>query len=336
MLAGRFDVMPTGTPTLVTGAGGFIGSHLVAALVESGARVRALVRYTSRADRGSLNYLDESVLGEVEVVLGDLRDPESVTEAVRGVDLVFNLAAQIAIPYSYVNPRDFVETNVVGTLNVLQACRAMETPRLVQTSTSEVYGTAQSVPITEEHPFAAQSPYAASKVAADQLALSFHRSFSLPVTVLRPFNTFGPRQSARAVIPTIIVQALQGDVIRLGSLDPRRDLTYVTDCARGFTAAAGSEAAVGQTLQLGTGVDVSVGDLVESVASILGRELQVEQDPNRVRPEASEVMRLLSSPARMTDLTGWRPEVSLSDGLEQTIRWIEAHPEAYPLEGYVI
>jgi len=326
----------TGRLAVVTGAGGFIGSHLVAALVESGARVRALVRYTSRGDRGALNYLDEEVLGDVEVVLGDIRDPESVTEAVRGTDLVFNLAAQIAIPYSYVNPRDFVETNVVGTLNVLQACRAMEVTRLVQTSTSEVYGTAQSVPITEEHPLAAQSPYAASKIASDQLVLSFHRSFDVPVTVLRPFNTFGPRQSARAVIPTIIVQALRGDVVRLGSLDPRRDLTYVTDCARGFTAAAASDAAVGETLQLGTGVDVSVGDLVETVGSILGRELQVEQDPNRVRPEASEVMRLLSSPARMTELTGWQPEVSVSDGLEQTIRWIEAHPEAYPLEGYVI
>ena len=325
-----------GRRAVVTGAGGFIGSHLVAELVEGGAQVRALVRYTSRGDRGNLRYLDERILEEVEVVLGDLRDPESVTEAVRGSELVFNLAAQIAIPYSYVNPRDFVETNVVGTLNVLQACRAMEIPRLVQTSTSEVYGTAQSVPITEEHPFAAQSPYAASKVASDQLALSFHRSFSLPVTVLRPFNTFGPRQSARAVIPAIIVQALRGGVIKLGSLDPRRDLTYVTDCARGFTAVAESDAAVGQTLQLGTGVDISIGDLVEAVGSVLGRELEVEQDPDRVRPEASEVMRLLSSPARMTDLTGWRPEVTLSEGLEQTISWIEAHPEAHPLEGYVI
>jgi NAD dependent epimerase/dehydratase len=325
-----------GRLALVTGAGGFIGSHLVATLVESGARVRALVRYTSRGDRGALTYLDDEVLGAVEVVMGDIRDPESVTEAVRGCDLVFHLAAQIAIPYSYVNPRDFVETNVVGTLNVLQSCRAMEISRLVQTSTSEVYGTAQSIPITEDHPLSAQSPYAASKVASDQLALSFHRSFGLPVTVLRPFNTFGPRQSARAVIPTIIAQALRGDVIRLGSLDPRRDLTYVTDSARGFTAVAASEAAVGETLQLGTGVDVSVGDLVEAVGSILGRELQVEQDPERVRPEASEVRRLLSSPARMTDLTGWRPEVSLSEGLERTSRWMEEHPEAYPLEGYVI
>jgi dTDP-glucose 4,6-dehydratase len=192
------------------------------------------------------------------------------------------------------------------------------------------------VPITEEHPLSAQSPYAASKVAADQLALSFHRSFGLPVTVLRPFNTYGPRQSARAVIPTIIVQALREDVVRLGSLDPRRDLTYVSDTARGFTAVAGSESAIGETLQLGTGVDASVGDLVEAVGSILGRELQVEQDPDRVRPGASEVMRLLSSPARMTDLTGWQPEVSLSEGLERTISWIKEHPEAYTLEGYVI
>jgi NAD dependent epimerase/dehydratase len=325
-----------GRLALVTGAGGFIGSHLVASLVEAGTSVRALVRYTSRGDRGALGFLPEEVLSQVEVIAGDVRDAESVTEALRGCDAVFHLAAQIAIPYSYVNPRDFIETNVVGTLNVLQACRALETPRLVQTSTSEVYGTAQQVPITEDHQLSAQSPYAASKVAADQLALSFHRSFELPVTVLRPFNTFGPRQSARAVIPTIIVQALRGDVIKLGSLEPRRDLTYVTDCARGFAAVAESPEAVGQTLQLGTGVDTSVAELVDQVGAILGRDLQVEQDKERVRPQASEVMRLLSSPSRMRELTDWRPEVDLQDGLELTIRWIEAHPDAYPREGYMI
>jgi NAD dependent epimerase/dehydratase len=298
--------------------------------------VRALVRYTSRGDRGGLAFLPDELTDGVEVVLGDVRDTESVMEAVRGCETVFHLAAQIAIPYSYVNPRDFVETNVVGTLNVLQACRAMETQRLVLTSTSEVYGTAQEVPITEDHPLSAQSPYAASKVAADQLGLSFHRSFELPVTVLRPFNTYGPRQSARAVIPTIIVQALRGGPVRLGSLTPRRDLTYVTDTARGFTAVAAEPTAVGETLQLGTGTDVSVADLVEAVGAVLGRELEVEQESQRVRPEGSEVMRLLSTPARMTERTGWRPEVDLAEGLERTIRWIEEHPDSYPVEGYVI
>lgn len=295
-----------------------------------------MVRYTSRGDRGALTSLPQNLRSEVEVVAGDIRDLESVAAAIKGCEFVFHLAAQIAIPYSYINPRDFFETNVLGTLNVIQASRATDVRRIVHTSTSEVYGTAQQVPITEAHPLSAQSPYAASKIGADQLAMSFHRSFAAPVTVLRPFNTYGPRQSARAVIPTIITQALRDDVVRLGSLAPRRDLTYVTDCAQGFIAAALSEQAVGETLQLGTGEDISVGDLVETIGSILGRELQVEQESQRVRPEASEVMRLISSPAKATELTGWRAEMGLVDGLQQTVRWIKANPEAYPVHEYMV
>ena len=326
----------TGDLAVVTGAGGFIGSHLVEALLEASARVRAMVRYTSRGDQGALGFISEEARSEVAVVAGDIRDPESVAEVVKGADFVFHLAAQIAIPYSYVNPRDFVETNVLGTLNVVQACRAADVRRLVHTSTSEVYGSAQQIPITEAHPLSAQSPYAATKVGADQLAISFHRSFGLPVTVLRPFNTYGPRQSARAVIPTIITQALRGEVVKLGSLEPRRDLTYVTDCAKGFIAAAGSDQASGQTLQLGTGEEVSVAKLVEAIGSIFGRELRVEREVGRVRPEQSEVDRLISDPERMRALTGWRPETPLLEGLEHTIRWIESNPDRYPDVGYVI
>jgi NAD dependent epimerase/dehydratase len=325
-----------GTSVAVTGAGGFIGSHLAEALLARGARVRAMVRYNSRGDVGALEWIPEEVSREVEIVAGDVRDPESAAEAVDGCEVVFHLAAQIAIPYSYVNPRDYFETNVLGTLNVAQACRRAGTRRLVQTSTSEVYGTALELPITEDHPLRAQSPYAASKIAADQLALSFHRSFELPVVVLRPFNTYGPRQSARAVIPTIIAQALKGGVVRIGSLDPRRDLTYVSDTVSGFIAAVGSEAVVGETLQLGTGEDVSVGELVEAVQSLLGRELEVVQEEQRMRPELSEVMRLVSDPTRMTETTGWRPETPLTEGLGQTMRWIESQPDLYAAENYVI
>lgn len=305
-------------------------------LVGEGARVRGMVRYNSRGDRGALAWIPSEVLSEVEVVAGDIRDPESAAAALEGCEVVFHLAALIAIPYSYINPRDYFETNVLGTLNVLQACRSALVRRVVHTSTSEVYGNAEEFPITEGHSVTAHSPYAASKIGADQLALSFQRSFEVPVTILRPFNTFGPRQSARAVIPTIIAQALNGGPVRIGSLEPRRDLTYVADTVAGFIAAAESEAGVGETLQLGTGDDVSVADLIDAVGSQLGRKLEVIQEEVRIRPEKSEVARLVSDPTRMRELTGWRPSTSLSDGLESTIKWIESRPELFTAEEYAV
>ncbi len=325
-----------GTKVLVTGAAGFIGGHLVELLVREGADVRALCRYNSRNERGTLDWIDESVTADVDVVLGDLRDVESVEQAVAGMEVVLHLGAQVAIPYSYVNARDFFETNVLGSLNVAQAALRHGVRRVVHTSTSEVYGTAQTVPITEDHRLEAQSPYSASKIGADKLMDSFHRSHDLPVTVLRPFNTFGPRQSARAVIPTIITQALAGDILRLGALDPRRDLTFVEDTAAGFIAAARSEAANGRTIQLGTGEDVSVGQIVEKVGSILGKELTVETDEARIRPPQSEVQLLLSDPSLARELTGWTPTIGIDEGLARTIAWIEANASRYRLGHYVI
>jgi NAD dependent epimerase/dehydratase len=325
-----------GRSVVVTGAGGFIGGHVVERLVRDGARVRALCRYNSRNERGTLDWLEPNVLAEVEVTLGELRDVESVAAAIEGSEVVLHLGAQIAIPYSYVNPRDFLEVNVLGTLNVAQAALRHGVQRIVHTSTSEVYGTAQSVPITEAHPLEPQSPYAASKLAADKLMDSYHRSFDLPVCVLRPFNTYGPRQSARAIIPTIISQALAGSTLRLGSLHPRRDLTYVEDTAAAFVAAATSEDAVGRTIQLGTNHDVSVGDLVDMVAEVLGRELTVETDPARVRPDKSEVERLISGPPLARELLGWEPTVDLREGLARTIDWIERNVHRYRVDHYVI
>ena len=323
-----------GRPVLVTGAAGFIGSHLVAALVEQGAEVRGLLRYTSRGDLGALAWLEPEIAEAAELVFGDLRDPESVAAAAAGVEVIFHLGAQIAIPYSYVNPRDFFETNVIGTLNVARAALDAGADRVVHTSTSEVYGSAQTVPITEDHPLEAQSPYAASKVGADKLIDSFHRSFGLRATVLRPFNTFGPHQSARAVIPTIITQALAGGPLQLGALHPRRDMTYVSDTVAGFIAAAQADAAVGQTIQLGTGHDVAISDIVDMVGEVIGRPLEVELDEQRVRPPASEVQRLISSPSRAAELTGWEPQVDLRGGLERTTRWIEANLDRYRVGHY--
>lgn len=326
----------TGRPVLVTGAGGFIGAHLAADLVQSGARVRAFVRYNSRNERGALDWLDPAVAAEIDVVLGDLRDVESISGAAKGIELVFHLGAQIAIPYSYVNPRDFFTTNVLGSLNVAQAALAEGLDRVVHASTSEVYGTAQTLPITEQHPLEPQSPYAASKLAADKLMDSFHRAFELPVTIVRPFNTYGPYQSARAIVPTIVTQALTGEPLRLGALEPRRDLTYVADTVAGFIAAARADGVVGRTLQLGTGTDVSVGELVDLVGELLDRELTVELDSDRLRPEASEVQRLLSDPRLAGELTSWAPRVDLRDGLAKTIEWIEANASRYRVEDYAI
>jgi NAD dependent epimerase/dehydratase len=325
-----------GRKVLVTGAGGFIGGHLAAELVRQGAEVRALVRYNSRNQRGNLEWMDREVVDAMDVVLGELRDIESVRRAMEAVDVVFHLAAMIAIPYSYVNPRDYFETNVLGSLNVAECARTEGIERLVHTSTSEVYGTAKVVPITEDHPLEPGSPYAASKVGADKLMDSYHRSFDLPVVVLRPFNTYGPMQSARAVTPTIISQALAGGALRLGSLEPRRDMTFVADTVAGFLAAAQSDAAVGRTVQLGTGHDLSIGDLVTMTGEILGRELEVELDPARVRPPESEVMRLISDPALADELLGWAPQVALREGLERTIESIDRNRGRYRQGHYVI
>ena len=326
----------SGRPVLVTGAGGFIGGHLVEMLVAEGASVTALVRYNSRNERGTLDWIAPGVASEVQVVLGELRDIESVSRAVTGSEIVLHLGAQIAIPYSYVNPRDFFEVNVLGTLNVAQACLAAGVERVVHTSTSEVYGSAQQVPITEAHPLEPQSPYAASKLAADKLMDSWHRSFDLPVVVLRPFNTYGPRQSARAIIPTIISQALAGDTLRLGSLHPRRDLTFVRDTAAGMIAAATAPDAVGHTIQLGTGEAVSVGEIVDLVSELMGKELHAVLDEARVRPANSEVELLLSEPARARELLGWEPQVALREGLERTIEWVGLNATRYRADEYVI
>ncbi len=318
-----------GRETLVTGGGGFIGGHLAVALNRSGARVRALCRYNSRGDRGTLDWFDPADTDGIEVVHGDLRDPESVARAMTGIDVAFHLGAQIAIPYSLLNPRDFFATNVGGALNVAQAALGAGVGRLVHVSTSEVYGDAHSFPITEGHPFAPRSPYAASKIGADMLMESFHRALGLPVAIARPFNVYGPHQSARAVVPTIATQALSGSQVRLGLLEPRRDFTFVTDTVAGLMAIAATDGALGLTLQLGTGRDISIAGLVELIGEVVGQTLEVALDPARVRPTTSEVSRLQSDCELTTGLTGWTPQVDLRSGLVKTLRWIESNRYRY-------
>ncbi len=312
----------SGRRTLVTGAGGFIGSHLTELLVSRGAEVRAFVDYNARNDWGNLELIAADVCAEVEVVMGDIRDPFGVARAVADRDQVFHLAALIGIPYSYVAPQSYVETNVAGTLNVLEAVRANPGTRLVHTSTSETYGTARYTPIDEGHPLQGQSPYSASKIAADKMVESYVRSFGIPANTLRPFNTYGPRQSLRAIIPTIAAQALAGDVVRLGSLSPVRDFTFVTDTARAFLAVAESEAAIGGTFNAGNGKGITIGDLAGLILEILESNARLESDEARVRPEASEVFTLLADTKAIAAATSWRPEVSLRDGLIQTIAFL--------------
>jgi len=320
---------------LVTGAGGFIGSHLTELLVRQGHKVRALVRYNGRDDRGNLADLPSDIQAEIDVERGDLKDPLAVRRAVEGREWVFHLGALIAIPYSYHNPYDFVQTNVLGTAHVLDACRASSAlERLVLTSTSEVYGTAQTVPITEKHPLSGQSPYSATKIAADALGESYFRAFGLPVTVLRPFNTFGPRQSARAIIPTIITQAMLRPTVKLGRLDPRRDLTYVKDTASGFAAIASCDAALGRVVNIGRGQDVSIGELVDLIGCRLGRTVTVETDAKRIRPAASEVERLIAGTSLAQTLWGWKPEFSLEQGLDETIAWIRDNLHRFRVDSY--
>lgn len=323
-----------GRRVLVTGAGGFIGSHLTERLVELGSAVRGLVHYNAL---GSCGWLDDSPLRhDIEVIAGDICDRDSVCHAMKGVDVVFHLAALIAIPYSYCAPASFVRTNVEGTLHVLQAARELGLEKLVHTSTSEVYGTARYVPIDESHPLQGQSPYSASKIGADKMAEAFHASFDLPVAIVRPFNTFGPRQSARAVIPAIITQCLVGETVRLGNLHPTRDLNYVANTVEGFVKAASIPAAVGQTINLGSGREISIGRLAELIASMTGRPMAIERDAQRIRPEKSEVDRLLADNARARTLLGWEPVVSLEEGLERTIEWLRQNLGRYRPDAYVV
>lgn len=324
-----------GKQVLVTGSDGFIGSHLVERLVADGAKVRAFCFYNSQGSWGWLDTASAEVRGAIDVRLGDIRDANFVAEAMAGVDVVMHLAALIAIPYSYRAPQSFVDTNVHGTLNVLEAARKHRVSRVVVTSTSEVYGTPEQLPIRETHPLNAQSPYAATKVAADQLALSFQRSFEVPVVILRPFNTYGPRQSTRAVLPTMLAQLLR-DVrsIKLGRTDTRRDLTYVTDTVDGFVRAATTPGIEGQTIQLGTGTSPSIADIFDAACRALGKQATIELDPQRLRPDASEVLVLESDPARAKALLGWQPTVSLEDGLARTAEWMSRHLELFAHERF--
>jgi dTDP-glucose 4,6-dehydratase len=319
---------------LVTGAGGFIGSHLVDLLVGRGATVRGFVRYTSRGDRGWLDRLDPAVRSEVDIFPGDLANPEAVAGAVAGCDTVLHLGALIPIPYSYRHPREFVVDNVTGTLNVLEASRRNDVRRVVQVSSSEVYGTAQTIPMPEDHPLHPQSPYAATKVGADQLALSYARSFGLPVVVARPFNTFGPRQSARAVIPTIVTQALTRDRIELGAIEPTRDFLYVTDTAEGLARCAEADGIVGEVLNLGTGGEHSIEEVVELVLAATGKDVPVELANERRRPPQSEVDRLCASVDKARALLGWEAQVPFEDGLRRTIDWIAGSLDSYRPEVY--
>jgi len=318
-----------GRRVIVTGAGGFIGSHLSEALVRAGASVRAFVRYTSRGDHGWLEAADLELVSELEIFRGDLTNPEAVAGAINDRDIILHLGALIPIPYSYVHPREFEAANVTGTLNVLEAARRAEVGRVVQTSSSEVYGTAMQIPIDEEHPLHPQSPYAATKVGADQLALSYQRSFGTPVVIVRPFNTFGPRQSARAVIPTIVTQALSREVVELGATETTRDFLYVADTVAGIMACGATQAIDGEVINLGTGVEVSIGEVVERVLRLLGSEVPVAVDEDRLRPPDSEVERLVADIAKAKALLGWAPEIDLDEGLRRTIEWLSDSLDGY-------
>ncbi len=323
-----------GRRVLVTGAGGFIGSHLVEHLVEAGASVRAFVHYRARDARGWLAQSPRRT--EIEFVAGDICDRDSIIAAAAGQEIVFHLAALIAIPYSYQAPLSYVRSNIEGTLNVLQACREHSVSRLIHTSTSEVYGTARRVPMDEQHPLQAQSPYAASKIGADQQVAAFQRSFGLPAVTLRPFNAFGPRQSARAVIPTIMLQCLAGNSIRLGNLHPRRDLTFVGDTVAAYLRAAECDAAIGRVINIGAGRDVSIAELVELIAAISGSPVEIEADARRLRPAGSEVDRLLADTSLARELLNWQPQLSLEEGLRRTFAWFQQHRALFAEGDYVL
>lgn len=314
---------------LITGAGGFIGSHLVEVLANSGARVKTFVRYNSRNDPGLLTHLPKELLESIEIIPGDLRDLPALMSATHDAEYVFHLGALIAIPYSYSHPAEVVETNVIGTLNVLLACRENHVPRVIHTSTSEVYGTAIRKPIDETHPLQGQSPYSASKIGADKIAESFYCAYNLPVVTVRPFNTYGPRQSIRAVIPTIITQLLASDIIHLGNIKTSRDFTYISDTIDGFLCAAQAKGIEGKTFNLGVGEEIQIVDLVNEIAEILGKSVDVRIDSNRLRPEKSEVQCLISDNRAARKYLGWKPSISLHEGLSKTIDWISKNNQHY-------
>jgi len=324
---GECDLNWSKRKILVTGAGGFIGSHLTEQLVHKGASVRAFVHYNALGRWGWLDTSD--LIKEIEVVPGDITDRDSISKALHGTDVVFHLAALIGIPYSYIAPRSYVDTNVIGTLNVLQSALDRNLDLVVQTSTSETYGSAQYVPIDEIHPLIGQSPYSATKIGADKLAESYHRSFDLPVVTVRPFNTYGPRQSARAVIPSIITQAMTQDMVKLGNLDPTRDLNYVLDTSAGFISAAEHPQALGEVINLGTGNEISIGDLARTIFRLLGKEGHIQTDDKRVRPGTSEVDRLCADITKAKKILHWEPEYTLEEGLQETIDWITENLDNY-------
>ncbi|HHX95764.1 MAG TPA: SDR family NAD(P)-dependent oxidoreductase [Clostridia bacterium] len=324
-----------GKKILVTGAGGFIGSHLTEELIKSGLNVRTFVHYNSFNSWGWLDEFPREIRNKMDVFAGDIRDPNGVREAMKGIDMVFHLAALIAIPFSYHSPDSYVDTNIKGMLNVLQAARDLGTSRLLVTSTSEVYGTAKYVPIDEKHPFQGQSPYSATKIGADRLAESFYRSFDMPITIVRPFNTYGPRQSARAVIPTIIMQLLAGkEEIKLGSLTPTRDFNYVKDTVRGFIEIAKSDKTIGEEINIATQKEISIGHLAEELIRQINPEAKIVCDEQRIRPEKSEVNRLLGSNEKIKRLTSWEPQYSLEQGLAETVDFIKHNLDKYKVDLY--
>lgn len=311
---------------LVTGADGFIGSHLVERLVEKGLDVRAFVFYNSFNSWGWLDSIDKKILKNIEIYQGDIRDPNSIRDALKDIDIVFHLAALIAIPFSYMSPDSYIDTNIKGTLNLLQAAKLLNTKRILVTSTSEVYGSAKYVPIDEKHPLQGQSPYSASKIGADKISESFYRSFNLPISIVRPFNTYGPRQSARAVIPTIITQLLSGEEkIKLGSLSPTRDFTYVKDTIEGFIEIAKSDLTIGEEINIASAKEISIKDLAEELIKQINPNAKIISDDNRFRPEKSEVTRLLGDNTKIKSLTNWKPEYSFKDGIRETIEWFKSY-----------
>lgn len=325
------------TRVLVTGADGFIGSHLVEKLVEGGHKVKAFAYYNSFNSWGWLDSLPKEILKEIEVFTGDIRDPNGVRESMKGMDEVHHLAALIAIPFSYHSPDSYVDTNIKGTLNVLQAARGLGTSRILVTSTSEVYGTAQYVPIDEDHPYQGQSPYSATKIGADRIAESFYRSFDMPITIVRPFNTYGPRQSARAVIPTIITQLLAGkEEIRLGSLTPTRDFNYVKDTVQGFIEIAKSKDTIGEEINIATQQEISIGELAQEMISQINSNAKIICEEERLRPRKSEVNRLLGSNEKIKRLTNWEPKYTLDQGLAETIEWVKNNLDKYKIDIYNI